>query len=254
MVNIIQHRTGRSGELAAPRSQGDVSRSDFSRPAFSRPDFSRSDAEFARARRHSRLVRLLKIGLPVAAGLIVAAALAVTWLARSLPASLSVGSTSIEDGRVVMHDPRMSGVDGNNRPYTMVARRATQSLKGGGIDLEGIRASFTVDEATTADLSAAKGRFDPQASLLRLFDDITVDTSDGVTIRMAAADVSLSDGRLVGAGPVHVTAPNQTLESGTLTVQDGGKNISFGNRVKLTLLPSSGAGTGRRVTTGDQGP
>ncbi|WP_182084217.1 LPS export ABC transporter periplasmic protein LptC [Aureimonas sp. ME7] len=184
-------------------------------------------------------MRWLKIGLPVAASAIVLAGLAATWVARSLPADIAFASTSIEDGRLVMRDPRMSGVDGNDRPFSMMADRAIQALGGSGIDLEGVKANLTVDESTTAELTAAKGRFDTRSNMLRLYDQIAVNTSSGITIRMESADVALEDGHLTGNGPIEIATPDQRLESGNVSISEGGKRLTFGNRVKLTLLPHS---------------
>lgn len=204
----------------------------------------RTAAEFERAARHSKMVRVLKIGMPMLAAAIVVTGLAVTWLARSVPVDIAVAATSIEDGRLVMQDPRMSGSDQNDRPYSLVARRAIQSLTGGGIDLEAIEANLSVDAETTARLAAASGRYDPDAGRLRLFDDISVDTSSGITIRLSSADVSVEEGRLEGTGPVLITTPNQRLESGAVTIEDNGARLSFTNRVKLTLLPTEPAAEG----------
>ncbi|WP_185984017.1 LPS export ABC transporter periplasmic protein LptC [Aureimonas mangrovi] len=203
---------------------------------------ARSAREFARARRHSRFVRLMKIGLPVVALLIVVSVMAALWLARSLPGNFSLAATSIEDGRLVMQDPRMSGSDSNDRPYAVIAQRAVQSLTGGNIDLEGIRAELALDERTNAVISAANGIYNPDLETLRLSDDIAVDTSDGVAVRLSSADIDLAAGSLVGSGPVIITAPNQRLESGSLAIEDGGARFTFADRVKLTLLPEGSDG------------
>lgn len=197
------------------------------------------EREFGRARRHTRLVRGLRIGLPLVAGFIVVAGLAVTWFARALPVDVAFASTSIVDGRLVMADPRLSGVDGNDRPYSMIADRAIQALGGTGIDLETVRANLSIDPETTAELTAAKGRFDTSNNMLRLYDRIAVDTSSGIRIRLDSADVLLNEGRLTGNGPVEISTPNQRLEAGNVSIADGGKTLSFGNRVKLTLLPQT---------------
>ncbi|WP_062014689.1 LPS export ABC transporter periplasmic protein LptC [Aureimonas sp. AU4] len=197
------------------------------------------EREFGRARRHTRVVRSLRIGLPLVAVVIVLAALAVTWFARALPVDVAFASTSIVDGRLVMEDPRLSGVDGNDRPYFMIADRAIQALGGSGIDLETVRASLSIDPETTAELTAAKGRFDTSNNMLRLYDQIAVDTSSGIRIRLDSADVLLNEGRLTGNGPVEISTPSQRLEAGNVSISDGGKTLSFGSRVKLTLLPQT---------------
>ena len=203
-------------------------------------DNRRSEKEFARARRHSRLVTLLKLGLPALAALIVVGGVAVTWLARALPDNVSVSSAGLEDGRIVMEDPRLSGYDKSQRPYSMVAERAIQSLGDGGIDLETVNANVTISDSATADVRAAKGHYEPKAQLLRLYDDVQVETSDGMSISLSDARIDLANGSMVGAGPVSITMPNQVIQAGSLDVKQGGKLLGFGGHVKMTLTPSQG--------------
>ncbi|WP_336739727.1 LPS export ABC transporter periplasmic protein LptC [Aureimonas altamirensis] len=201
---------------------------------------ARSAADFRRAHRNARRVRILRITLPIVAVGIVAAGLFATWLARSVPVDIAVAATSIQDGRLVMEDPRMSGKDKNDRPFTVVARRAMQALdRTGSVDLEEINANLTLDPETTADIVAAAGRYDPQAETLRLYDNISVRTSNDVTINLTSADIVLNDGRLEGRGPVVIQTPNQTLQSGNVTIQNSGNRLTFGDRVKLTLHPAT---------------
>ncbi|WP_188052394.1 LPS export ABC transporter periplasmic protein LptC [Aureimonas fodinaquatilis] len=209
---------------------------------------ARPAAEFARANQHARRVRRLKVALPLLAGAIIVAGLAATWLARSAPVDLTVAATTIQNGQLVMEDPRMSGKDKNDRPYFVTAQRAMQALdRTGAIDLEGINANLTLDPETTAEIAALAGRYDPKAEVLRLYDSIEVTTSNDIVIRLSSADILLNDGRLEGNGPVYIQTPNQTLQSGNVTIQNGGDRLTFGNRVKLTLLPAATGGTDQRA-------
>lgn len=200
---------------------------------------SRADREFARARRHTRTVRLLKVGLPIVAGLMVLAGLGAAFVARSLPGDLSFAATSIENGRLVMQDPRLSGSDSSDRPYSMVARRAIQAATGTGVDLEAIRADVAVDGQTNAVITAGNGFYDHSTQRLRLYDEISVRTTSDVEIRLSEADIDLVGRQMVGQGTVTITTPNQRLESGSVSIADGGSRLTFGDRVKLTLLPNS---------------
>lgn len=212
------------------------------------PSDPRREREFRRARRHSRLVAVLKFGLPVIALLIIAGGVSLTWLARSLPEDVSVAAMGLEDGNIVMEDPRMSGFDKENRPYSMIAQRAIQSLDGGSIDLENVRASVPVGTDGTAEIVAAKGLYYPQAEKLRLYGNIAVETSEGMSIRLKEANIDLAAGRLVGTGPVRIGTPSQEIEAGSLTVSDGGDFISFGGRVKMTLLPERERNIAQRIS------
>ena len=195
--------------------------------------------EFSRARKSSRRVRLLKIGLPIIAVTIILVGVALTWLARSLPDNLSVASASFDDGRVVMQDPRMSGLDSKNRPYQLIAERAFQSLKGGGVDLEKLSAKVAVNDDTDAEIKAASGHYDQASQNLTLAGGIGVQTTSGINIKMASATIDFDGGNLDGQGPVMIKTPNQSIEASSLTVSDGGKILSFGGRVKMRLNPSA---------------
>ena len=184
-------------------------------------------------------MRLLKVGLPIIACGIIAIGVALTWLARSLPDNLSVASASIDDGRVVMQDPRMSGVDKNNRPYQLIAERAFQSLKGGGVDLEKLSSKVAISDDTEASIKAAKGHYDQASQNLTLSGGIGVKTTSGITIEMASAKIDFGAGKLDGQGPVKIETPSQTIEASSLNVADGGKTLSFGGRVKMHLNPSA---------------
>ncbi|MCB8839610.1 hypothetical protein LH400_19465 [Aurantimonas sp. VKM B-3413] len=212
---------------------------------------ARVAAEFARARRHSRYVRLLKIGLPVVATLIFIGGGIAVWLARSLPDDVSVSAASIDKGRVVMQDPRMSGVDGNDRPYELVAQRAIQSLTGGRIDLERVKARVAIGDDAQADISAKAGSYDATTGTLALTDGIGVETTNGITIHLTDADIDLSSGKLLGTGPVMIKTASQTIRSQTVTVADGGKMLSFGGRVRMLLEPAATAGSDQERTVGE---
>ena len=203
----------------------------------------RSEREFARARRHSRVVTALKFGLPLTAIAMVLVGVGYSWLARAIPGDLSMAAASIQDGRLVMQDPRLSGSDSSDRPYSMIAQRAIQSLTGSGVDLEGVRADVAIDDQTNATINATNGRYDPESEQLQLFDDISVDTTSGISIRLSEADIDLAAGRMLGRGPVTISTPSQRLESGSVSIEDGGSKLSFGGRVKLTLLPNAPDGS-----------
>ncbi|MBO0905129.1 LPS export ABC transporter periplasmic protein LptC [Jiella sonneratiae] len=207
-----------------------------SRPAANSPA---RQAEFARAARHSRLVRALKIGLPVLAAVILLGGLGLIWLARSVTDNVSVTGASIDDGSVVMQDPRMSGVDSKNRPYQLIATRAVQSLDGGGITLDTIQAKVPISDDATAEIRAESGYYDATAGTLQLNKGISVVTTNGISARLAGADIDLSSGTMNANGPVVIKSGTQTIQSQSLKVADSGKLLTFGGRVKMLINPAS---------------
>ncbi|MBO0661509.1 LPS export ABC transporter periplasmic protein LptC [Jiella sp. MQZ9-1] len=196
-------------------------------------------AEFKRAARHARIVRFLKVALPALAFLIVIGGAVTIWIARSAPDNVSVSSAAFDEGNVVMEDPRMSGVDSKNRPYQLIARRAIQSVDGGGITLDAIQAKVSVSDDATANIRAASGYYDATIGSLELTKGISVKTTNGVSIQLSGADIDLTKGTMEGQGPVIIKSGSQTIQSQTLKVSDSGKLLSFGGRVKMSIEPAS---------------
>ena len=54
--------------------------------------------------------------------------IAVSWLKTMIPDNLSIGGARIEDGRIVMEKPAISGRNGDGISYFMNARRALQAI------------------------------------------------------------------------------------------------------------------------------
>ena len=94
------------------------------------PTQERGTVSYDRAARHSRRVRLLKIGLPTVAVLsIVGFFVVMSWDSGDdgLPA-LSLGGINIESRQITMDKPHISGFDGTKRAYEVHAVKATQEL------------------------------------------------------------------------------------------------------------------------------
>ena len=114
----------------------------------------------------------------------------------------------------------MSGLDSQGRPYELIASKAVQSLTGGGIDLEDVRAKVATDDNTTANITAASGHYEQQGKTLQLGGGITVKTTSGVTITMPSAVVDVAGGDLKGQGP----GPYRNAEP------DAGRLVAAGDR------------------------
>ncbi|MEC9344208.1 MAG: hypothetical protein VYD64_10235 [Pseudomonadota bacterium] len=124
---------------------------------------NRSLADFERARRHSRRVSFLKIGLPVFAALALVAMLAIPFISGSSLPSVSIGSTKIENGMLVMDNPRLNGTDANERPYQLTARKAIQDAsRPTHITLEEISARLPMSDTSFASVTAGTGIFDAE--------------------------------------------------------------------------------------------
>lgn len=198
----------------------------------------RSPAEFARAQRHSRRVRFLKLALPLGGVLaIVLIVAAYVYSQLALP-SIDPGEAKIVDGKLVMNNPKIAGTDSKNRPYTLTAVRAVQDAqRPTRITLETIRGNLTIDDKNSAAVTAGVGIYDSVAKTLDLSGKVAVDTKDGMSLRMEGASIDIESGRLVTKEPVSIDTGRARISAQSLTVEDKGNRIIFENRVRMTLMP-----------------
>lgn len=196
----------------------------------------RVEEAFDRARRHSGHVRLLKLVLPAAAVLMVAAFVGRSWLSAPPGVSVNLGGTAIEDGRLVMADPRLDGFTSDNRAYSMTAARAVQDIGSSGrIDLERIDAKLPFDERSWMTVAAESGVYDRDANTLAIDSEMKVKTDTGITALFRSATVDMATGSLDTADPVDITLDGARIEADSLSVRDRGAVMIFENRVRMQI-------------------
>lgn len=201
-----------------------------------RPDRRRIEDAFVRARRHSRMVRLLKIGLPAAALLMMAAFFLRSWVVLPDGVSIDLGATAIEDGRLVMADPRLEGLAGDSRAYRMTATRAIQNIGAADhIDLEGIDATVPFDARNWMTIRADGGRFDRAGNTLEIDTNITVETDSGIQALLRSAQVDIGAGTLDTSDPVEISMEGARVSADSLSVRERGAVMIFENRVRMHL-------------------
>ena len=90
------------------------------------------DARFAIAARHSRLVRFLRVAVPMIVILSMAAVVGISIfnpfriLMKALP--MEMGNLVVSGTKVTMESPHLSGYTPDQRPYELWAKTATQDL------------------------------------------------------------------------------------------------------------------------------
>lgn len=198
---------------------------------------ARPPAAFAAARRHTRLVRLLRVVIPVGA-VAAAAGLIIAPFFTSLHgvANVSVSSVGISNGKVRMETPRLSGYRQDNRPYEVTAETAFQDIRNPTqVELEQLRARLQMEREGWVTVSARTGLFDTQKEQLHLENDVTVRTETGYDARMRVADVDFKGGTVVSKEPVKVSLGTTTVDANALDVKDNGALITFQGRVQVFI-------------------
>jgi lipopolysaccharide export system protein LptC len=198
------------------------------------------DARFAVAARHSRIVRILRVAVPAAVILSLAAILAVSifnpfrMLLPKLPVDMD--NLVVSGTKITMESPHMSGYTTDQRPYEVWAKTATQDVTDPDhLDLKTLRAKMLMEDQSTITLDARNGLMDTKEQLLDLRNDIFLQTSTGYEARLSQAFVDMGKGTVSSDEHVDVKLTNGTLTSDRLRITGGGEVIRFEGNVVMHL-------------------
>jgi lipopolysaccharide export system protein LptC len=198
------------------------------------------EARFAIAERHSRLVRALRVAVPAAVALSMAAIIGVSifnpfrMLLPKLP--LDMGNLIVSGSKVTMESPHLSGYTTDRRPYELWAKTATQDLTDPDhLDLKTLRAKMLMEDQSTVTLDALTGLYDTKEQLLNLHKDIFVQTSTGYEARLSQAFVDMAKGTVTSEEHVDVKMLNGTVTSDRLRITGGGEVVRFEGNVVMNL-------------------
>lgn len=202
------------------------------------PDRRRARA-FAEARRHSAIVRILRLLLPV----IALASLGLYVLGGPISLTIGDGTLSIEELSVKaknlqMSNPVYEGFTDDNGRYIVKAVSATQQLtKPDLVKLQTVNAKLTQADGRTAEMTAKTGEIDTKKEILKLGGGIAIASSDGMKAKLASATLKLKTKKITSTEPVEVEMPNGTVRSRALDIDTETKRILFKTQVVTHLVP-----------------
>jgi lipopolysaccharide export system protein LptC len=195
---------------------------------------------FTKARRHSRLVRVLKVVLPSLAVIMAAVFFGYSYVLTPAIGSVDVDGAVFADGKLVMANPKLNGFTKDNLPYSMTAVRAIQDLKNESvIELDKIDARLPVDEKNWATIAAAKGLYDRGNNTIELTENISVKTTDGMVAQFKSAFIDMDKGDLRSDEPVDIRREGTHISSDSLRISQNGKVLVFEKRVRMNLDPGA---------------
>jgi lipopolysaccharide export system protein LptC len=237
-------RDGLWGSRLTVASHADASQvDDRSTRAYASRERANDVRVFRAARRHSRLVRLLRIAVPVT----VVVAVLITVLSvyvldplrqlAKLPGS--IGGLVVSGTSITMQQPRMSGFTQDRRPYVVTARAATQDVtKPDTVQLLDLNATIEFKDAGKFELTARSGLFESKQDRLTLQDDILVNSA-AYQAKLSEAVVNVRTNHMVSEHPVEVTMKQGTVNANRLEVTNSGEVIRFEGGVTMVLVPEN---------------
>jgi lipopolysaccharide export system protein LptC len=199
------------------------------------------EVRFAIAARHSRMVRVLRVAVPAAVILAMAAIVAVSifnpfrMLLPKLP--VDMGNLVVSGTKITMESPHLSGYTPDLRPYEVWAKTATQDVTDPDhVDLKTLRAKVLMDDqTTTVTLDARNGLMDTRQQILDLHRDIFLQSSTGYEARLEQALVDIGKGTVTSEQHVDVKLLNGTLTADRLSITGGGEVVRFEGNVVMNL-------------------
>jgi lipopolysaccharide export system protein LptC len=203
---------------------------------------ARGDAEhlYRAALRHSRLVRVLRIGVPALLAGALLLTIGANYMAAVGPLRLpgEIGKLVIKGHKVTMQQPRLTGYTVDSRPYEFTASSADQDItKPDLMDLHQIQAKIELEDKSMVNLTANSGSYDMKTEMLTLADKIHVVSSNGYEARLSEAAVDVHKGTIISEKPVWVKLTGSVIDGQKLEVRDSGNVIRFSGGVRMVVQP-----------------
>jgi lipopolysaccharide export system protein LptC len=213
---------------------------------FSAPNRPDNQRIFLRAKRHSRLVRLLRVLVPVGSVAVFGAIVLVSWLdpMRILARLPTDGGRLVISGtKITMESPKLNGFTKDSRAYELNARAAAQDITNPDVvELTDIRAKIEARDKTAINVTAVDGVYNRKSGILKLSRDVLL-TTPTYEVTLIEAVVETSTSNVVSDKPVQVKMLQGVINAKRLEVGNGGDVVRFIGDVKMTLdnIPDPGA-------------
>lgn len=201
---------------------------------------AQSDRAFRAARSHSRMVRLLRIAIPVTIVAALIGAFLVSYfnparMLKGLPVNLD--NLVVSGTKITMEKPRLSGFTKDQRAYEFVAEAAAQDLtKPDFVELRKIDAKVQMEDKSTMKMTAATGLYDTKKETLKLEQQILLSSDTGYKGRLTEALVDVRTGNVVSEQPVELEMLQGILNANRMEINDSGDVIRFEKGVAMTVM------------------
>jgi len=194
---------------------------------------------FRAARRHSIIVKVLKVCLPLAAVGLISLYFIPARLSFSVgDATASLDGVTVDAGNLRMVNPKLSGVHPDYGRYEIRAETATQTVDNPQmVQLNAISGSLVSPQGDTTRLAALSGRFDTKAKQLSFQEGVSIDGRAGLAVEMRSATVHFSDQLIASEDPVSMQFRGSRIDADGVRLHTGEARIVFTGNVKLRLKP-----------------
>jgi lipopolysaccharide export system protein LptC len=185
---------------------------------------------------HDFLVRLLKVLLPTAIGVLLAyLALAPLQKGRDISFILDKNKVDVARERMRVQSARYRGQDNQGRPFTIDASSAVQARSQDPIvEILGMSAEIGLDSGP-ATLRAERGRYDMEAQTVDILGPIELTAADGYRLETRDVAVDLNSQELESRGRVEGTMPLGRFSANKLEADLPEKKVVLTGRARLHI-------------------
>ena len=211
----------------------------------------RRDRLVRAARRHTVLVRVLRVVFPLSVlasfvfyGIILKSTFGVG------PGTLHVGKIEVTSDDLKMKNPSYFGVTQDNGKYEVRAREAAVDLAmTGPIKLEGIDGDLVQASGVKTTLKATRGALDNKKGELDLLDGVDIATSSGMVAHLLRAHIKTKEHFVSSRDPLVAEMPAGRLTAKGMDMWTDQKRAEFVGGVTLRLVQTP-PGTGAQPSIG----
>lgn len=197
------------------------------------------------SRRHSFLVRALRVILPIGGLAAIAGLIVMFNVLPKIGLGLDLGdmTLSFNGSTIVMNDPKLNGFGNNGQAYEVRAESASQSiLNPQRITLSGLSADITLSDGAWAKVLSASGLYDNADQILRLDEEISLTSSENYTLRLQNALIDLKAGTMTSNAPLEVRSETGFMQANRIIVDESGQRIRFVDGVRMVIVPPESDG------------
>ena len=207
-------------------------------------DAPERERAFRQASRHSVVVRVLRIAMPIgAAGCIAFFGLTLGMSWKLGQGRLKVGEVQVTADDLTMKNPSYFGLTKDGGRYEVRAKRAVVEFnQQAPIKLIDVDGDLVQPNNVVTKLKAKHGLLDNAKSELELYDGIEIDGSNGLKARMSRATVYSKENRVISKEPVDVSMPTGRIKGSAMTLRTDTRQTTFVGNVSARLVAAAPVG------------
>lgn len=197
--------------------------------------------------RYSRLVRALRIFLPITALGIMGIVILISQNSEEFSkASEEYAFTETASNELIK--PRFESRDSLNRPYIITAERAVQNVGDNDrVFLEKPEAEITTDKGSSISASAEKGEYNEKKQILILSDDVQLSHGGGYMLETSRLVLNLNKKTADTDMPVSGHGPSGLMHASGMTVYQNENRVILRGPATVTVYSKKGQSAGNSV-------